>query len=110
VFNLAGIPGSGILTGQDCCKSQFEVALFGGYVGNFEGNLPSFDGGCVDRPYVFCDNLSNNDPNVLEFMSKGLANSVIQLSFNNKLKSSGKANVKPKLPLSSAVGHRPLAP
>jgi len=24
-FNLAGIPASGVLTGQDCCKTQQEV-------------------------------------------------------------------------------------
>ncbi len=32
-FNLAGIPASGVLTGQDCCKTQEEVDLFGGYPG-----------------------------------------------------------------------------
>src|SRR5205814_1560270 len=49
-FNLVGIPASGVLTGQDCCKTQQEVDLFGGFLGNFEGNIPSFDGGCVDNP------------------------------------------------------------
>ena len=29
-FNQAGIPASGLLTGQDCCKTQAEVDLFGG--------------------------------------------------------------------------------
>src|SRR5205823_725977 len=48
-FNKAGVPASGLLTGQDCCKSQEEVDLFGGQVGNYEGNLASFDGGCVDN-------------------------------------------------------------
>jgi len=67
-FNQIGIPASGLLTGQDCCKSQQEVNLFGGHLGNFEGNIPSFDGGCVDNPFRWCDNLSNNDPNVLTFM------------------------------------------
>ena len=38
-FNTAGIPASGLLTGQDCCKSQEEVDLFGGHLGNYEGNL-----------------------------------------------------------------------
>jgi peptidase M28-like protein/PA domain-containing protein len=111
VFNLAGIPGSGILTGQNCCKWEGAVALFGGYTGNYEGNIPGFDGGCVDRPYMFCDNLANNDPTVLEFMSRGLANSVIQLAFVEKLKvSNSHGNVKPTFPLSSKVGHRRIAP
>src|SRR5436190_3873886 len=64
-FNLAGIPASGLLTGQDCCKTQEEVDLFGGYLGNYEGNVPSFDGGCVDNPFRWCDNLSNVEPNNL---------------------------------------------
>ena len=38
-FNAVGIPASGVLTGQDCCKTQAEVNLFGGTVGNFEGNI-----------------------------------------------------------------------
>lgn len=104
-FNLAGIPGSGILTGQDCCKSTDQVSLFGGYTGNFDGNIPSFDGGCVDNAYVFCDNLSNNDPTVLEFMSKGFADSVIQLAFRKKLRVTN-TNVKPTFPLASSVAHR----
>jgi hypothetical protein len=81
-FNLAGIPASGVLTGQDCCKTQGDVDLFGGYLGNFEGNVPSFDGGCVDNPFRWCDNLSNNDPEVLTFMSKGFANMVVQMAFD----------------------------
>jgi len=39
-----------VLTGQDCCKTQDEVNTFGGSTGNYEGNVPSFDGGCVDNP------------------------------------------------------------
>ncbi len=57
-FNNVGIPASGLLTGQDCCKTQEEVDLFGGSVGNYEGNIPSFDGGCVDNPFRWCDNLT----------------------------------------------------
>jgi len=72
-FNQVGIPASGLLTGQDCCKNQHEVDLFGGHLGNFEGNVPSFDGGCVDNAFLWCDNLSNNDPAVLTFMSKAFA-------------------------------------
>jgi hypothetical protein len=81
-FNEAGIPASGVLTGQDCCKTDGDVALFGGSLGNLEGNVPSFDGGCVDNPFRWCDNLNNNDPNVLTFISKGFANMVVQMAFD----------------------------
>ena len=87
-FNTIGVPASGLLTGQDCCKSQDEVNLFGGYTGNFEGNIPSFDGGCVDNPFLWCDNLSNNDPAVLTFMSKAFANTVVRMAFDSKVMSS----------------------
>src|SRR6266550_1909681 len=87
-FNAVGIPASGLLTGQDCCKSQEEVNLFGGHLGNYEGNIPSFDGGCVDNPFRWCDNLSNNDPNVLTFMSKAFATMVVQMAFDTKVMSS----------------------
>src|SRR3954469_12551391 len=72
-FQLAGVPASGVLTGQDCCKTQEEVDLFGGYTGNYEGNVPSTDGGCVDNPFRWCDNLDNNAPNVLTLVSKDFA-------------------------------------
>ena len=84
-FNLAGIPASGVLTGQDCCKTQAEVDLFGGSTGNYEGNVPSTDGGCVDNPFRWCDNLSNNDPNVLTFMSRGFANMVVNMAFDTSV-------------------------
>src|SRR5262249_24417260 len=71
--NQVGIPASGLLTGQDCCKTQKEVDLFGGQTGNFEGNLGTTDGGCVDNPFRWCDNLDNNDQAVLTFMSKAFA-------------------------------------
>jgi len=75
------------LTGQDCCKTPEEVSLFGGFEGNFEGNVPSFDGGCVDNPFRWCDNLSNNDPGVLTFMSRAFANQVIHMAFAKDLSS-----------------------
>jgi len=84
-FNNVGIPASGLLTGQDCCKSQEEVDLFGGSLGNYEGNIPSTDGGCVDNPFRWCDNLSNNDPKVLTFMSKAFATMVVQMAFNSQV-------------------------
>ncbi len=106
-FNMAGIPASGMLTGQDCCKTQQQVDLFGGFTGNFEGNIPSFDGGCVDNPFRWCDNLSNNDPAVLTFMSKAFANTVVQMAFDNKVMSASNNLVsKPKLPTSSESSRR----
>jgi hypothetical protein len=102
-FNQAGIPASGLLTGQDCCKTQDEVNLFGGELGNYEGNLGTFDGGCVDNPFLWCDNLSNNDPKVLTFMSKAMANTVVRMAFDNNVMSASNNTVtKPKLPTSSA--------
>jgi Peptidase family M28/PA domain len=109
-FNAVGIPASGLLTGQDCCKSQHEVDLFGGYLGNYEGNVPSFDGGCVDNPFRWCDNLSNNDPTVLTFMSKAFASMVIQMAFDTKIMSASNNTVyKKKLPIAGEVGRRFLA-
>jgi hypothetical protein len=106
-FNEVGIPASGLLTGQDCCKSQEEVNLFGGSLGNYEGNIGSFDGGCVDNPFVWCDNLSNNDPRVLTFMSKAFANTVVRMAFDNKVMSaSNNAVYKPKLPVTSGTSRR----
>jgi hypothetical protein len=106
-FNQAGIPASGVLTGQDCCKLPSDVKLFGGSPGNFEGNVPSFDGGCVDNPFRWCDNLSNNDPKVLTFMSKGFANMVVQMAFDTTvLGSSGTSVHKPTLSTRTNAGQR----
>jgi len=80
-FNLAGIPASGLLTGQDCCKTQEEVDLFGGFLGNYDGTIPSFDGGCVDNPFRWCDNLTNVLPSNFELMSKAFANMVARMAF-----------------------------
>jgi Zn-dependent M28 family amino/carboxypeptidase len=106
-FNSIGIPASGLLTGQDCCKTQGEVDLFGGSVGNFEGNIPSFDGGCVDNPFLWCDNLSNNDPVVLTTVSKAFANTVVRMAFDTKLMSASNSSVyKPKLPIAGEATRR----
>jgi Zn-dependent M28 family amino/carboxypeptidase len=86
-FNNVGIPASGVLTGQDCCKTQDEVDLFGGSLGNYEGNVPSFDGGCVDLPFRWCDNLENNDFGVMTFMSKTFANMVANMAFDKQIMS-----------------------
>jgi Peptidase family M28/PA domain len=72
-FALIGIPDSGILTRQDCCKEAPEVAIWGGFLGNYEGTIPGSDGGCVDYPSRWCDNLSNNDPFVFGLASKASA-------------------------------------
>ena len=107
-FNQAGIPASGVLTGQDCCKTQGDVDLFGGSLGNFEGNVPGTDGGCVDNPFRWCDNLSNNDPKVLTFMSKGFANMVIQMAFDTTVfGSSGTAVRKAALPVHARPDEAP---
>ncbi len=79
-FSLVGVPNTGILTQQDCCKAAWEVRIWGGVQGNYEGNIPSFDGGCVDYPNRWCDNLSNNDPNVFELASKAAAYATFNLA------------------------------
>jgi hypothetical protein len=84
-FQQAGIPASGVLTGQDCCKLASDVDLFGGSEGNFEGTVPGDDGGCVDNPFRWCDNLSNNDPEVLTWMSKAFANMVGHMAYDTQV-------------------------
>ena len=107
-FNAVGIPAGGLLTGQDCCKTQEEVDLFGGFLGNYEGNIPSFDGGCVDNPFRWCDNLDNNDPAVLTFMSKAFATMVVQMAFDTKIMSASNNVVfKKKLPIAAEGGRHP---
>ncbi|MBV8375330.1 MAG: M28 family peptidase [Candidatus Eremiobacteraeota bacterium] len=79
-FSLAGVPNSGILTQQDCCKHDWEVDRWGGFRGNYEGKLPGWNGGCVDYPHRWCDNLSNNDAFVLELASKAVAYVTLELA------------------------------
>jgi hypothetical protein len=107
-FNEVGIPASGVLTGQDCCKSPEEVQLFGGTTGNYEGNLGTTDGGCVDNPFLWCDNLlNNNDPQVLTFMSKAFADTTVRMAFDNKVMSSSNNTVyKNKLASASTTSRR----
>jgi len=88
-FSLVGIPNTGILTQQDCCKSPAQVKLWGGFVGNYEGDIPSFNGGCVDQPRRWCDNLDNNSPQVLEFISKAVAYVTFKLANDADLNPSG---------------------
>ena len=99
-FNRIGVPASGLLTGQDCCKTPDEVKLFGGQLGNYEGNLGTFDGGCVDNPFRWCDNIDNVDPANMTLMSKAFANTVVRMAFDNKVMSASNdyvAKTKPKL-------------
>ncbi len=107
-FNEVGIPASGLLTGQDCCKSPEEVQLFGGTTGNYEGTLGTTDGGCVDNPFLWCDNLlNNNDPQVLTFISKAFANTVVRMAFDNKvMSSSNNAVYKQRLASTSTTSRR----
>jgi hypothetical protein len=79
-FSLVGVPNTGILTQQNCCKSQAQVNIWGGQTGNYEGNLGTSDGGCVDRAHRWCDNLANNSPEVLEFISKAVAHVTYKLA------------------------------
>jgi hypothetical protein len=100
-FNNVGIPASGVLTGQDCCKTQEEVDLFGGHTGNFEGVSPT---GCVDNAFLWCDNLDNNDFGVMTFMSRGFANMVLRMAFDTKVMSSSSSVVyKKRLPIADEV-------
>jgi hypothetical protein len=106
-FNAAGIPASGLLTGQDCCKTQQEVDLFGGYTGNYEGNIPTFDGGCVDNPFLWCDNITNVDPGNLELMAKAFANTVVRMAFDTTVMSSSHSVVlKKSLPTAGRTSRR----
>jgi hypothetical protein len=108
-FNRIGVPASGLLTGQDCCKTQQEVNLFGGYLGNFEGNVPSFDGGCVDNPFRWCDNIDNVDPTNFTLMSQAFANTVVRMAFDTKVMSSSSNNAvyKPKTGIASDTRDHP---
>jgi hypothetical protein len=88
-FSRVGVPNSGILTQQDCCKSEGEVDIWGGFRGNYEGDIPSFNGGCVDQPNRYCDNISNIRTDVLEFVSQGFAWVTFKLANDAALPSRG---------------------
>jgi hypothetical protein len=113
-FNMVGVPASGVLTGQDCCKPASDVALFGGVEGNYEGNIPSMDGGCVDNPFRWCDNLDNNDPQVMTFMSRTFDNMVIKMAMADFTLSGQStktlARTRSKMRTRAATRHRPVVP
>jgi len=116
-FNLIGVPASGVLTGQDCCKTQAQVDLFApnyigtaNEVGNFEGNLGTSDGGCVDNSFRWCDNLDNNNFDVMTLMTKTFANMVLTMAYDTKVMSaSGSAVINKKTHLSQETGSRHIA-
>jgi len=119
-FNLIGVPASGVLTGQDCCKTQAQVDLFApnyigtvNQVGNFEGNLlppDNFDGGCVDNSFRWCDNLDNNNFDVMTLMTRDFANMVLTMAYDTKVMSaSGSAVINKKTALSQETGSRHIA-
>ncbi|GAA1577822.1 MULTISPECIES: M28 family peptidase [Kribbella] len=109
MFQQAGIPASGVLTGQDCCKLASDVALFGGYEGNFEGTVPGDDGGCVDNPFRWCDNLGNNDPQVLTWMSKTFANMVGHMAYDTQVFNSTKPGTGHAKKVSAAPKNAPTS-
>jgi hypothetical protein len=79
------------------------VNLFGGTTGLFEG-IGVSPAGCVDNPFLWCDNLTNIDPNVLTFMSKGFAVMVDDMAFDtNLMSSSNNAVISNKAPAVSQV-------
>jgi hypothetical protein len=94
-FSWIGVPNSGILTGQDCCRAQWEADYFGGYTGNYEGHIPSFDGGFVDRAFLWGDNIDNNNVDVLEATSKAYAYVAWTLANDSTLTSSHSAPLGP---------------
>lgn len=79
-FSLIGIPDSGILTRQDCCKNKEQVRLWGGYRGDFEGVVPGWHKACVNNARRWCDNLSNNDRFVLGFVTRAVAAVTLELA------------------------------
>lgn len=85
-FSQVGVPDSGIYTQQDCCKKEWEVKLWGGYRGDFEGVVPGWHRACVDNPHRWCDNLSNNDPFVLGMVSKAVAAVTLKLANDASLR------------------------
>ena len=86
-----------------------EVNLFGGYTGNYEGHVPSTDGGCVDNPFLWCDNLANNDPWVLTTMTRDFATMVLRMAFDTKvMSSSGSVVFNKKTAISQETGSRHL--
>lgn len=98
-----------MVTGQGAGpKTQTEVDLFGGHIGPYE-NVGTIQGQtltCVDNPFVYCDNLSNVNFDIMLPITQAFGAVVVQLAFDGNIKtSSGTAVYKPKLPITGEVGH-----
>lgn len=89
-FSLVGVPNTGILTQQDCCKSEAEVDIWGGFRGDYEGVIPAFHRACVDDPRRWCDNIDNTSAYVMEFVSKGFAYATFKLANDATIDLGGK--------------------
>ena len=64
----------------------------------------------MDNPFRWCDNLSNNDPVLMTFMSKAFATMVVQMAFDTKVMSASNNVVyKKTLPIAGEVGRRFVA-
>ena len=59
----------------------------------------------MDNPFRWCDNLSNNDPGVLTFMSRAFANQVIHMAFAKDLSSPIDTSPQRKSLISSGTQH-----
>jgi hypothetical protein len=79
-FSQVGIPNTGVYTQQDCCKKPWQVKLWGGFLGDYEGVVPGRNQACVDLPHRWCDNLSNNDRFVFELVSKAVGAVTLKLA------------------------------
>lgn len=79
-FSLVGVPNTGILTNQDCCKTKAEVAIWGGYRGDYDGVIPGFNQPCVDTPGRWCDTLANTDRAVFWPVSQSVASVTLSLA------------------------------
>jgi hypothetical protein len=78
-------------------------------VGNFEGKLGTSDGGCVDNPFLWCDNLDNNNFDVMTLMTRDFATMVLQMAFDTKVMSaSNNAVISKKAALAGETGSRHL--
>lgn len=79
-YALAGIPNTGVLTQQNCCKRGWETRIWGGFPGNYEGQVPGRDGGCVDTPGRWCDTLANTNNFVLGLTTRAVAITTLRLA------------------------------
>jgi hypothetical protein len=43
--------------------------------------IPSFDGGCVDNTFWWCDNIGDNDPALMTIVSRAFGNAVVRMAF-----------------------------